>query len=122
MPRTINHNGELFRIDEVNNRIEYSANDGHTWTTRYIGRTIGRFIQLINFGNRLIACTSNGLYQSTNRGRSWTPLYTGKIIGTIIYIKENGKQLFATTSKGLFISADGGRIWTPSKEEPSITI
>ncbi len=113
MPRIINHNGELFRIHETENRIEYSANDGRTWTTRYIGHTIGKFIQLVHFSDRLIVCTSKGLFQSTNRGRGWTPLYTGKIIGVIKSIQENGKQLLATTTKGLFYSSDGGHVWFP---------
>ncbi len=116
MPRIANHNGELFRINTEINAIEYSANDGRTWTTRYISNTIGRFIQIIDFNDKLYACTSKGLYQSSNRGRNWTPVYTGKLIGVFDSIYEMGEALWAKTNKGLFFSNDGGKVWLPKLE------
>ena len=109
----VHYDGELFRINEEVNGIEYSANEGRTWTIRYFGNSIGRFIQLAKFGDRLLVCTTQGVFQSTTRARNWTPLYTGKLIGAFESLKEIGKKLVAKTSKGMVYSNDGGELWMP---------
>lgn len=113
MLHTVNHKGELFRINSDLNAIEYSANEGRTWTTRYIGNTIGKFIDIINYRNNIYACTSTGLYKSQNRGRSWIAVYTGRWIGMFYSLQELGESLIANTTKGLFYSNDGGEVWMP---------
>lgn len=56
------HGRELIRINTQKNYIEYSTNDGRSWHTRYTGTHAGNFIDLIDYGSEIIACTSKGIF------------------------------------------------------------
>ena len=62
------HGRELIRINTQKNYIEYSTNDGRSWHTRYTGTHAGNFIDLLDYGSEIIACTSKGIYFSMNKG------------------------------------------------------
>ena len=62
MAQMILHGRELIRINTQKNYIEYSTNDGRSWHTRYTGTHAGNFIDLLDYGSEIIACTSKGIY------------------------------------------------------------
>lgn len=65
--------GELIRICPTNtSRLEFSTNQGKIWQLRYNASSyMGRFIDLMDCGNELLATTDKGLYYSTTDGRTW---------------------------------------------------
>ena len=68
----INLGKELLRISPKDSKkLEYSSNDGRSWSTRYMGGTAGRFEDLVDNGKELLATTDKGVYYSKNDGRSW---------------------------------------------------
>ncbi len=111
MAQLIQRGRELLRINTQKNHIQYSTDSGRNWMTRYTGTYPGTFVDLFNFGNEIIACTSKGLFVSKDEGRNWQTRYTGSYCGTFQQLASDGKNILATTSKGLFISRDGGRNW-----------
>jgi len=72
MPAMINYGSEMIRINPAKNQLEYSTNQGRTWTLRYNGSSAGTFSTLMDGGTELLAQTDKGLYYSTNSGRTWT--------------------------------------------------
>ena len=71
MSQMINRGKELIRISPANNKkLEYSTNDGRTWSGRYTGNDA--FQDLTDNGKEILASTSKGLYYSTNDGRTWS--------------------------------------------------
>jgi hypothetical protein len=112
MPQLINIGQELLRINTTKNTIEYSHNGGRSWVTRCTSTSYGTFIDLLQVGNEILACTSKGLYASQNDGRSFSPRCTNtSSYGDFLNLQENGSELLANTSKGLYYSTSGGRSW-----------
>lgn len=73
MSKILNLGKELLRINPNNpQRIEYSTNDGRSWTNRYQSSFCGNFEDLTDNVKEIIATTDKGLYYSTNDGRSWS--------------------------------------------------
>lgn len=72
MPQMINLGNEIVRINPQNNSIEYSTNQGRSWSSRYTSSSCGNFQNLMDGGKELLANTDKGLYYSTNSGRSWS--------------------------------------------------
>jgi len=54
------------------NKIEYSKNDGRSWSTRSSSSSYGDFTDLTDNGKEILGTTSKGLYYSRNDGRSWS--------------------------------------------------
>ena len=103
---------EIVRINpQKANQIDYSANGGRTWMSRYSGSSCGEFIDLVHYNNELIAITIKGIYYSTNSGRTWMSRYTGTSCGKFLSLMNNGKELLAQTDKGLYYSTNSGRTW-----------
>lgn len=72
MPTMVSSGRELICISQKDaHHLDYSTNDGRTWTPRFTGTTYGDFLTLVNGGKELLAQTSKGLYYSTNEGRTW---------------------------------------------------
>ena len=72
MPKMINRGKEIIRICPTNpSRLEYSTNGGRIWNIRYLGTTVGKFIDLMDNGKEILGTTDKGLYYSTNDGRIW---------------------------------------------------
>ena len=111
MAQMIQHGRELIRINTQKNYIEYSTNDGRSWHTRYTGTHAGNFIDLLDYGSEIIACTSKGIFNSTNGGGNWHSRYTGNLAGSFIQLAFDGQYLLATTSKGLYYSTNKGLSW-----------
>lgn len=107
----INYGDELIRINVAKNKIEYSKNNGSSWNTRYSGSSPGTFIDLIEYGDEIIACTSKGVYYSKNKGSSWSTRYTGSSAGEFYSLQNNGREILANTSKGLYYSTNKGSSW-----------
>ena len=74
MPQMINYGGELIRISPKDNkRLEYSHNNGLTWSSRCSGSSnYGKFMDLIDNGKEMLATTEKGLFFSTNKGLTWS--------------------------------------------------
>ena len=111
MAQMIIYGNELIRINTQKNYIEYSTNDGRSWHTRYTGTHAGNFIDLLDYGSEIIACTSKGIFNSTNGGGNWHSRYTGNLAGSFIQIVADGRDILATTSKGLYYSTNKGLSW-----------
>lgn len=72
MSQMINRGKELIRISPKSaSKLEYSTNDGRTWTVRCSNSSYGDFHDLTDNGREILAQTSKGLYYSTNEGRTW---------------------------------------------------
>lgn len=72
MAQMIHTSKGLLRISpKINTKLEYSDNDGRSWTQRYSGPTYGEMLELTDNGKEILMQTSKGLYYSTNEGRSW---------------------------------------------------
>ncbi|UOE36980.1 beta propeller repeat protein [Chryseobacterium oryzae] len=74
MPTMINKRKELIRISPKDaKKLEYSTNDGRTWSTRFSGSsTQGEFQDLTDTGKEILGITTKGLYYSKNEGRTWS--------------------------------------------------
>jgi hypothetical protein len=73
MGMMINTGKELIRISPKKpNRLEYSNNEGRSWSRRYESSYCGDFIDLTDNGKELLAQTSKGVYISKNEGRAWS--------------------------------------------------
>ena len=73
MAEIINKGNELIRINPTKrNKLEYSKNDGRSWSTRYSGTSCGDFSDLTDNGKEILGITFKGLYYSRNDGRSWS--------------------------------------------------
>lgn len=111
MPQLISFGSEMIRINPANNRIEYSTNRGFSWCTRYSGISVGTFVDLLPYGNEIIAATSKGIYYSTNKGSSWCGRYLGNSSGSFLSLMDGGREILAQTSKGLYYSTNKGSSW-----------
>ncbi len=112
MPQLINLGNELLRINPSKNSIEYSHNGGRSWVSRCISSSYGTFIDLLQHGSEILACTSKGLYVSQNEGRSFMLRCNNtSSYGDFLNLQENGRQLLANTTKGLYYSNNEGRSW-----------
>ncbi len=112
MPQIITYGNELIRINPANNHIEYSTSQGRSWSCRYSGSSCGKFVDLLAYGNELLAATDKGIYYSSSQGRSWSSRYTGSSCGDFQVLQDGGKELLAMTSKGLYYSTSSGRSWS----------
>ncbi|MDR9399170.1 MAG: hypothetical protein RI562_08910 [Salibacter sp.] len=73
MGQMINRGKEMIRINPKKpNEIEYSRNDGRTWSTRSSSSAYGDFTDLTENGKEILGTTSKGLYYSNNDGRTWS--------------------------------------------------
>ena len=74
MPQMIVKDREIIRICPKDaRRIEVSTNNGGSWMTRYLGSSNqGRFLDLTDNGQELLAITEKGLFASRNNGSNWT--------------------------------------------------
>ena len=111
MPQLINLGTELLRINTAKNTIEFSQTDGRSWVTRCNSTSYGTFIDLLQVGREILACTSKGLYYSRTDGRSWVMRCNGSNYGEFLNLQVNGSELLANTSKGLYYSRNGGQSW-----------
>lgn len=111
MAQMIQRGKELIRINTQKNTIEYSTNGGSSWRSRFTGNTTGTFVDLLNYGSEILACTSRGVYYSKDDGNNWRSRYVGSSFGSFLQLTSDGQNIVATTSKGLYFSKDGGGNW-----------
>lgn len=74
MSTMLNREKELLRICPNDSRkIEYSINDGRSWSPRYssLNSSQGEFEDLTDNGKEILATTDKGLFFSINECRSW---------------------------------------------------
>jgi hypothetical protein len=72
MSQLIIKEGEMIRINPKDSKkLEYSKNNGRSWSTRFSGSSIGAFYDLNDAGNEILAQTDKGLYFSKTNGRNW---------------------------------------------------
>ena len=111
MPQMISIGSEMIRINPAKNHIEFSTNSGRSWNTRCSSTSSGTFMDLLPYGNEILAITSKGIYYSTNKGGSWNNRCTSTSAGTVLSLMDGGKELLAQTSKGLYYSTNKGGSW-----------
>lgn len=112
MPQIITVGKELLRINSAKNSIEFSINGGRSWAFRCTGSSYGTFIDLLQYGREVLACTSKGLYYSQNECRTFAPrCANSSSYGEFLTLQSNGNELLANTSKGLYYSRNEGRTW-----------
>ena len=112
MPQMIMLGSEMIRINPAKKSVEYSTSGGRSWSTRYSSSSCGEFIDLLPYGNELLAVTSKGIYYSTSQGRSWSSRYTSSSCGAFQCLMDGGRELLAQTSNGLYYSTSNGRSWS----------
>lgn len=112
MAQMIQAGKEMIRINPAKNSIEYSTNDGRSWSSRCTSSMYGTFIDLLLYGTEIFAITSKGVYYSTNDGRTWSSRYTGSFCGEFQSLMDGGRELLAQTTKGLYYSTNEGRTWS----------
>ena len=112
MPQMIMLGSEMIRINPAKKTIEYSTSGGRSWSTRYSSSSCGEFIDLLPYGNELLAVTSKGVYYSTSQGRSWSSRYTSSSCGEFQSLMDGGRELLAQNAKGLYYSTSQGRSWS----------
>ena len=111
MGQMIQSGSELIRINTQKNSIEYSKDGGRSWHSRYTSTQAGTFVDLLQYGLEILACTSKGIYFSKDEGRSWHSRFIGSSYGSFLQLASDGQNILATTSKGLYYSKDSGRSW-----------
>lgn len=111
MPTLIRFGSELLRINPAKpTNIEYSTNEGRSWLTRWGQAGFGNFVDLLPFGNEVLAITDKGIAYSSNAGRSWLTRCNHTTYGEFLALQDGGGgQLLAQTSKGLYYSTNAGR-------------
>lgn len=74
MPQMINYGGELIRISPKDNKkLEHSKNNGRSWSLCCSGSSAyGKFLDLMDNGDELLATTDRGLYYSKSKGMTWS--------------------------------------------------
>lgn len=74
MAQMIVREKEMIRISPKDPRkLEYSKNDGKTWSTQFSGSSnVGEIIDLIDAGKELLVQSSKGLFYSKNDGKTWS--------------------------------------------------
>lgn len=111
MAQMIQRGREIVRINTQKNSIEYSIDGGRNWHNRYLVSSVGTFVDLLDFGSEILACTSKGIYYSKDDGRNWHSRFMGNNCGSFNQLMIDGRNILATTSKGLYYSTDSGRNW-----------
>ena len=73
MSRMINYGGELIRISPKDNKkLDFSRNNGLSWNHRFTSNdSVGKFLDLMDNGDEMLATTDKGLFYSRNKGVSW---------------------------------------------------
>ena len=94
-------------------KIEFSTDGGTNWRERQrAGVITGTFIDLLPYGNELLAVTTNGIFSSSDSGLNWNQRCRERpTTGRFISLAESGSELLAITSNGLFSSTDRGVNW-----------
>ena len=108
----IQYKNELLRCTPAGD-IEYSRDNGISWLRRFSHTyNTGKFKDLLEFDNEILAITDNGLFYSRDKGVSWLRRFTPTFnTGNFISMTVSGNELLAQTDKGLFYSRDNGVSW-----------
>ena len=73
MGMIVTHQDLLLRVNTQKNCIEYSKNDGKTWSKQgSVGSNGGDILDLLDNGSELLATTTKGLYYSKNQGKTFS--------------------------------------------------
>ena len=112
MPKIVSYNGQLLRINPSNNRIERSSNSGRTWITQYSGSYCGKFLDLLEFDDKILACTDKGVYCLSSGGTSWVAKCTSSIAKSITILQDGGGELLGLSDDGhIYASSNSGATW-----------
>lgn len=115
MPQLITVGKTMYRINAIENRLEYSKTDGIIWVGRSkMGPMFGRLKDLLWFHDRLFALTENGLWRSANEGADWGCCGTGKVVKSLVALQDGGRYLYGLSTDGhLWASYNEGADWAP---------
>lgn len=110
MALSIVFGGEMIRYNPGNGRIEFSNNNGRTWSVRYSGGTIGSVRCLMAYGTELLACSEKGVLFSSNRGITWGVRSVSH--KDFVEMMDAGNEIVATTQDGhIYFSTNKGVTW-----------
>ena len=110
MALSIVFGGEMIRYNPSSGRIEFSRNNGRTWSIRYSGNTIGDVRCLISYGTELLVCSDKGVLYSTNRGITWGLRSVSHKDFTEMV--DAGSEIVATSQDGhIWYSTNKGLTW-----------
>lgn len=93
MAQMIQRGKELIRINTQKNSIEFSINGGSSWRSRFTGNFPGVFVDLMNYGSEILACTSRGIYCSKDGGNTWHYRYIGSSCGSFLQLFLDGQNI-----------------------------
>lgn len=113
MPQLIAVGAKMFRINPVNNTVEYSyGTNGAVWVKRGIGSKFGRLKDLLWFNNKLFLLADTGIYQSRNEGADWGCTGSGWPVENMVALMDGGQYMYGLTSDGrMWASNNEGACW-----------
>ena len=89
-----------------------SFNSGASWEKANTGLTASLFINLLAYGNNLVAATDGDVYKSSDNGYTWIPADSGLTAIHIYSLASNDGNLYAGSyGDGVFLSTNGGATW-----------
>ena len=89
--------------------LNYSTDEGNTWTELYSGSIIN---SLIANGNDVFWGTSDGVFRSVNNGTGWTKVVSGILDTNITSLTYYNNKIVAGTGSGkVYISGNNGISW-----------
>lgn len=113
MPRVINSDGELLRINN-DGGIDYSCNNGLSWIHRAWCPNGAPFIDIVEHNGKIIGATRMGIYESTNNGLGWR-IVCNDTSREYYALVSAGNELVCETSEGTFYSCNDGSSWIPRR-------
>lgn len=113
----------LATVDRGTGQLLKTSDGGATWTPLAAKGASGEWLSIARAGaGRLVAATSEGLFESVDGGASWTKFGPFKLLATMAVAPGDDQMIFAITpgAYNVFRSLDGGRTW-PGSGTPSAT-
>lgn len=110
MALSIVFGAEMIRYNPGNGRIEFSNNQGRTWSVRNSGSTTGNVRCLMVYGPEILACSQKGVLYSTNKGLTWGIRSVSH--KDFVEMVDAGNEIVATSQDGhIYFSTNKGLTW-----------
>ena len=113
MPQLIIVGKIMYRINAVENRLEYSKTNGILWVGySRMGSQYGRLKDLLWFHDKLFALTETGLWYSRDGGATWGRCGSGRVVESLVALQDGGRSLYGMSVDGhLWFSNNEGADW-----------
>ncbi|MEO8084883.1 MAG: sialidase family protein, partial [Ardenticatenales bacterium] len=113
----------LATVDRGAGTLLRSADGGTSWSPLAAAGASGEWLSIARAGaGRLVAATTEGMFESTDGGARWTKFGPFKVLATMAVAPSDASMIFAITpgAFNVFRSLDGGASW-PGSGTPSAT-